>query len=87
MQVTVVQEIYNTSYKEENFFPDLLHVQAAPNNGTPGRLYSFLKKPPVYNETVAEIKHQSCLSHVQIKQCSTNCPVGFFCLSYSFCFG
>ena len=61
------------------FFIDLLQIQPAPNNGTKGHLYSVLKYPPAFVETIPIPEPISCIPNVQVESCDAGCPVSWHC--------
>ncbi|KHN76781.1 Ectonucleotide pyrophosphatase/phosphodiesterase family member 3 [Toxocara canis] len=58
-----------------NLFADLLHVTAAPNNGTKGHLYSVLRNPPTeIPEKPSTITTLQCTPKPVIENCNSSCP-------------
>ncbi|VDK29287.1 unnamed protein product [Gongylonema pulchrum] len=60
-----------------NMFAYLLRVDAAPNNGTNGTLFSILRSPPPLLETATLQSPPHCTDMMQIRKCdeSSSCKV------------
>ncbi|CAG9538769.1 unnamed protein product [Cercopithifilaria johnstoni] len=60
-----------------NLFANLLRIDAAPNNGTNGTLFTVLRNPPAYPITAVNRPSEQCTDKINIKICnfSHNCPL------------
>ncbi|VDK81029.1 unnamed protein product [Litomosoides sigmodontis] len=60
-----------------NLFAYLLRVDAAPNNGTNGTLFTVLRNPPAYPITTVNRPSEQCTDKIKMKTCSfsRNCSL------------
>ncbi|VDO44952.1 unnamed protein product [Onchocerca flexuosa] len=60
-----------------NLFTHLLRIDAAPNNGTNGTLFTVLRNPPNFPLTAIDYPPDQCTDQINIKACSSShdCPL------------
>ncbi|MCP9262901.1 hypothetical protein DINM_006272 [Dirofilaria immitis] len=60
-----------------NLFTHLLRIDAAPNNGTNGSLFTVLRNPPTFPITTVDYPLEQCIDQINIKTCnfSYDCPL------------
>ncbi|VDM08973.1 unnamed protein product [Wuchereria bancrofti] len=68
-----------------NLFAYLLRIDAAPNNGTNGTLFTVLRNPPTLPITAVDQQTDQCTDKIKIKKCDSSCDCQLMNENYCNC--